>query len=251
MIKNSEGIFRLRTISPSRLFAYYNLAFWQRATDGSIILMHHRLPTSTPNKSRCNHPIANETEDIFLIHNGIMNNGLKELKQSHTFETREGKAFTDSEIIVHLLEELLDQTGSMETAIKELPKKLTGSYAIGIVHKGEHRIYLLKNYMPIVISQDKEGNTFFSSTLSDVANFTKIKEMNTDEIGYIDNTGYHCLKEGYSMQSYYYNWKKGGKDDSRDETKWLNENTKWGSIDDAQSNLSRAFDYYPYGFGMW
>lgn len=158
--------------------------------------MHHRYPTSTDNKSHCNHPIANEAQDIFIIHNGVMGNNKKDLDHQHTFETQDGKKYTDSEVVVHIIEELLADGKTFEQAILALPDKLKGSYALAIVHKAEHRIYLLKNWMPIVISKDAQGNTYFSSLQRDTANYSDIYELKSDEIGFIDSTGYHCLKEG-------------------------------------------------------
>lgn len=75
------------------------------------ILFHHRIPTSTKNSVKTNHPII-ASNDIYenkyyLIHNGIISN-CNELKEEHEklgikYNTIEKDKFNDSESLLHEL----------------------------------------------------------------------------------------------------------------------------------------------------
>jgi len=100
-------LFRFRSYSPFRLFAVYNKDLWNYIQNDDRVLIHHRIPTSTPNAPFFNHPISNEEETIHLIHNGVVWNDTElfnKLKSKHKFDTYDKrlKKFTDSEVIIHL-----------------------------------------------------------------------------------------------------------------------------------------------------
>ena len=40
-------------------------------------------------------------------------------------------------------------------AVKRVMNKIDGSYAIGLIHKGENRLYVLKNVSPLLIGDRK------------------------------------------------------------------------------------------------
>lgn len=208
LVKTEKEIGRFRSKDPFKIFSGDCVELWDKAIDNSIILFHHRYPTSTKNKWHCNHPIANEDRSIFLIHNGHISIEY-ELKAKHKFETTDGKEFTDSEIAVHLLEENLIEMDRTESLIK-LSEKLGHGFSAAIVFKDEHKIYLIKNGYPIKISKFA-GNTYFSSELHD-AKYQLIKEMKDGEVGYIDDKGYTMLKEGkdYHYVGHYTNWEWNG-----------------------------------------
>lgn len=75
------------------------------------ILFHHRIPTSTRNSVKTNHPIIASNNvykhNYYLIHNGIINN-CEMLKKGHeelgiNYTTIEGDKFNDSESLLHEL----------------------------------------------------------------------------------------------------------------------------------------------------
>jgi predicted glutamine amidotransferase len=73
------------------------------------ILCHHRIPTSTSNNTKSNHPIVLDDDgykhNYYFIHNGNINNA-KELREEHEkmglkYTTDSGDQFTDSEALAH------------------------------------------------------------------------------------------------------------------------------------------------------
>jgi glucosamine--fructose-6-phosphate aminotransferase (isomerizing) len=183
------------------------LKFAKRITfqPGDLLLFHHRYPTSTPNSPAFNHPIANEDESIMLIHNGHISNSaelLSKLGEKHQFETLlvEGKQkdITDSEVIIHLLEENLPAggisgaLGGIVDAFKATADGLAGSFAIAVLMGGV--IYLFRKGNPIVVYSDAEGNVWFSSVLPDGKDYTMLRAFEDGELGLLDARGYTQLK---------------------------------------------------------
>jgi hypothetical protein len=84
-----SGTFRrVRAKNPATLFKHRYL---DQLDKGDLVLFHHRLPTSSPNMERCNHPIVNEDRSLHLVHNGWVTSAsyhydlLRE--KGHVFET--------------------------------------------------------------------------------------------------------------------------------------------------------------------
>ncbi len=181
------------------------------------VIYHHRLPTSTSNGVKFNHPLTNCKENMFLIHNGIIwgyREHYERLKETHKFET-EGKVstwyysyksrgktvfvryedgITDSEIITHYLEDYIEE-GKLKEGIRKMSKEIDGSYAMAFILSPKverrRRIYLLRHSNPIWVYQDKKGNTYFSSEKPH--GFKNYYELGQGEFGYIDKSGYHKI----------------------------------------------------------
>ena len=106
---------------------------------GTTGIAHTRWATHGKPTTCNSHPHTDCTGNIVVVHNGIIENyqSLKEelLKKGHTF-----KSETDTEVIVHLLEEELKTVDSnyeerFLQAAADVTKKLEGSYAVGILWK--------------------------------------------------------------------------------------------------------------------
>jgi|TARA_R100001530_G_scaffold62534_1_gene44984 glucosamine 6-phosphate synthetase-like amidotransferase/phosphosugar isomerase protein len=166
-------ITRVRSVTPFNLFSIGFLDFWSDVRKGDCILFHHRMPTSGGNGDRIksNHPICDEKENVFVIHNGvIMNNDdlyTELIKGGHTFNTMtRKKKFTDSEIFAHLLE-------NQNKGIKKIVKDVSGNFALAYFYKGQNSIHLFKDVTtPMSVFNDEEDNIYFASEFPNGGNFT-------------------------------------------------------------------------------
>ncbi|EKD91023.1 MAG: hypothetical protein ACD_30C00051G0005 [uncultured bacterium] len=98
------------------------------------------------------HPHSDCTGKVVLVHNGIVENYLdfKKSLTSHKF-----KSETDSEVMVHLIEDELKRTKEFKTAVANVFNKLDGLNAI-VVADGKE-IVAAKIGSPLVIGKNKDG----------------------------------------------------------------------------------------------
>ena len=113
------------------------------------------------------HPHVSCDSSIALVHNGIVENYRslrKSLNQKHTF-----KSVTDTEVLVHLIEEELKKN-SLEEAVRNVFKRLKGLNAFGVMSK-DGQIVVAKNGSPLVLGVGK-GEFFLASDITAVIPYT-------------------------------------------------------------------------------
>ena len=133
---------------------------------GSIGIGHTRWATHGAPLQVNSHPHTDCNEQIAVVHNGIIEN-FDELRtdlenHGHTFKSK-----TDTEVIPHLIEEILKNNPSLDLtdAVAEAVKKLQGSYAIAVISSEEpDKIVCVRNESPLVIGVN-EKDVFFSSDI--------------------------------------------------------------------------------------
>lgn len=227
-----SGLWRFRSYSPYRVFAAYNVAIWDGIRDGDRVLFHHRMPTSTINAPKFNHPIQNEDESLHFIHNGIISNDrelFKHLKGKHTFETLHDGKFNDSEVLVHLYEEEYDKHRDVIKALVGMSERASGSFAVAMQRRGDENIYLVKHNNPIIISKDKQGNLYFSSELDSTnGNLERIDEMGDSSIAVLSRKGFvkHGTFKAPIMKYLYASEKK--RFDLYDAPEYISSLGEWG-----------------------
>lgn len=200
---NKQGkveFYRARDEDAKHLFNESQQKFSTLKKD-DIVLLHHRYPTTNDNGKTTTHPFMNENKDISLIHNGTISNHeqlYEELtNKGHVFESQTEKGITDSEVILHEFEEGLEGKRTAKAITKSLERlheKLEGMFAIAITMKGSNKIWLTKNYNPIIVYKDRYA-FYASSEYPENHGFEKITTLNSGEIGYIDEKGYTKITE--------------------------------------------------------
>ena len=110
------------------------------------------------------HPHVDCTGNIVIVHNGIIEN-FSELKlelenSGHVFVSK-----TDTEVIAHLIEEILQKNPKLKLAdaVLEAIKRLEGSYAIASISiKEPDKIICARNESPLVLGVSEKGFYFAS-----------------------------------------------------------------------------------------
>ena len=136
---------------------------------GTIGIGHTRWATHGKVSKENAHPHLSGNKKIALIHNGIIENfqSLKEelQKKGHIFLSQ-----TDSEIIVHVIEE--EYTDTLENAVHNALKKIKGSYALVVVSEQEpDKLIGARNESPLVIGVGDNEN-FLASDIPALLNHT-------------------------------------------------------------------------------
>ena len=142
-------------------------------TKGSIGIGHTRWAThGIPNQTN-SHPHNSSDGKLSLIHNGIIENydSLKQvlIQKGHIF-----KSDTDTEVLVHLIEEIKnhEQVGLFE-AVRLALNEVVGAYAIVVMEKGVNNEFIAaRKGSPLVIGIG-DGEYFVASDASPFIEYTK------------------------------------------------------------------------------
>jgi glutamine---fructose-6-phosphate transaminase (isomerizing) len=168
---------------------------------GTLGIGHTRWAThGKPNDVNA-HPHASEDGSIVIIHNGIIENylPLKEalISRGHVF-----KSETDSEVLVHLIEEKYDTTrgasgtetrgssgtatrgssgtatrgasgtGNLEEAVRNALAEVRGAYGIVVTHVDHREIVAARTVSPLVMGVGI-GEMFLASDVPALLNYTR------------------------------------------------------------------------------
>jgi glucosamine--fructose-6-phosphate aminotransferase (isomerizing) len=156
--------------------------------DGTMGIGHTRWAThGVPNDVNA-HPHLSGDGNLSLIHNGIIENyaTLKEalIGQGHTF-----KSDTDTEVLVHFIEDIMSKTGSdLFEAVRVALCEVVGAYAIVVMDRRQPgRLVCAKKSSPLVIGIGAEGDYFIASDATPFIEYTKnVVYLEDEEVALID-----------------------------------------------------------------
>ncbi len=116
------------------------------------------------------HPHNNESNNISVVHNGIIENYLLH-KKTLIDEGFIFRSETDTEVIVHLIEKYLN--GDLFSCVKKAVEQLEGSYALAVIsEKYPDKIVVAKKGSPLIVGKG-EGENFISSDINALLPHTK------------------------------------------------------------------------------
>lgn len=193
---------------------------------GSIGIGHTRWATHGEPSDVNAHPHMSNDGTIAIIHNGIIENyhtlKIKLEKLGYLFQSA-----TDTEVLVHLIQEMKKVSGDLETAVRLALRQVDGTYGIAVISSQEpDKIIVARKGSPLIIGvgvnehyvasdaaaiipytrqvvylEDGEiavltNNTFETKTIDNVEKIKQIHEV-TFDIEEIEKGGYDhfMLKE--------------------------------------------------------
>lgn len=140
---------------------------------GSIGIAHTRWAThGVPNDTNA-HPHYSESENIALIHNGIIEN-FRVLKDALVENGYTFRSSTDSEVLVNLIEYVrTTEKCTLLEAVQQALKQVVGAYAIAVIEKGNNNeIIAARQSSPMVVGIGK-GEYFLSSDATSIIEYTE------------------------------------------------------------------------------
>lgn len=151
----------------------------------SLGIAHTRWAThGIPTKNNA-HPHRDCTKTIVLVHNGIIEN-YQELKEELTRKKHRFVSQTDTEVIVHLLEEFhLRQNLSLEKALTETAQRLKGSFAVAAIMQDRNVLIGIRKNSPLVIGRASDGVFLASDTLALAGMVEKVIYLDDDTISIV------------------------------------------------------------------
>ena len=153
---------------------------------GTVGMGHTRWATHGAPSDRNSHPHSSGDRKLTIIHNGIIENysAIKEtlLNKGHVF-----KSDTDTEVLIHLVEDIQDETGlDLREAVRVALNKVIGAYAIVIMSADEPDLLIAaRKGSPLVIGVGK-GEYFIASDATPIIEYTKnVIYLNDNEVAYV------------------------------------------------------------------
>ncbi len=181
---------------------------------GEIGIGHVRWAThGKPSKINA-HP--HSSEEVSVVHNGIIENStiLKKFleKKGYVFKSQ-----TDTEVIAHLVTEYLKKNSLKETIIKVL-KKLHGSFALGIIFKGQNDFIVgARRGSPLAVGYGPNENYLGSDSYALKSMTNKISYLDDgdfciigkDQVQFFDNKGVKKNNKVFNLSKEDLNYEKG------------------------------------------
>ena len=170
---------------------------------GSVGIGHTRWATHGEPSDLNSHPHTNMDGTISIVHNGIIEN-YAELKARLQAQGIVFKSQTDTEVVVHLLDQKYKATGDIFKALIETLHILEGSYAIEVLCKDyPDRIIAARKESPLVVGLGK-GENFIASDVPALLEHTRdvyylgereLAVLYTDHVDLFNFEGEKIIKE--------------------------------------------------------
>src|SRR6478672_6636575 len=166
---------------------------------GHIGIGHTRWATHGRPTENNAHPHA--TERVAVVHNGIIEN-FRELREALEKKGAVFKTETDTEIVLHLVDNLLGQGVKPVEAVKAALSQLRGAFALGFIFAGDNDLMIgARNGPPLAIGYG-DGEMYLGSDAIALGPFT-------DTISYLEDGDWVVLthksatifdKDGHAVQ---------------------------------------------------
>jgi len=162
---------------------------------GHAGIAHTRWATHGEPNDKNAHPHYSGNEEIAIIHNGIIENYdvLKEELKSRGYQF---KSDTDTEVLVHLIQDIQDKEKvKLAEAVRLALLNVTGAYAIVVISKNTpNTLIAARKSSPLVVGIGKEGDFYLASDATPIIEYTnRVVYLEDEEIAVVD------LIEGFRL----------------------------------------------------
>ena len=137
---------------------------------GTTGIAHTRWATHGAPTTSNAHPHA--TQEVALVHNGIIEN-FKPLREELIARGRHFDSQTDTEVVAHLVSELVEQGASPQEAVQQVLPRLHGAFALAILFRTHPDLLIgARLGSPLVVGYG-EGETYLGSDALALAPLTQ------------------------------------------------------------------------------
>jgi glucosamine--fructose-6-phosphate aminotransferase (isomerizing) len=157
-----------------------------KENSANLGIAHTRWATHGVPSEKNAHP--HYSKDIFIVHNGIVENH-EELKAQLRSEGMRFSSQTDSEVIAHLVQYYIEKGQSFEKAVFNTIKKLKGAFALGILNKNEpEQLIGIRNQSPLVLGKGFQENFIASDVMALAPVTNKFVYLDDGQVAIINKT---------------------------------------------------------------
>ena len=150
---------------------------------GSCGIAHTRWATHGPPNEVNAHPHMSRDRSIALVHNGIIENAsvLKSKLQELGYEF---VSDTDTEVVVHLIDEAFKSNDTLEDAVAAALLQIEGAYGLVVVSSRDPRkLVAARNGSPLLLGVGEQGEFFVASDVAAMLTHTR-------DVVYLDDGDY-------------------------------------------------------------
>lgn len=127
------------------------------------------------------HPHQSTTGRFTLVHNGVIENYLQIKEEYLANDTFKGE--TDTEVAVHLMAKLIEESDSTLEGFKKALAIIEGSYAFALIDAEDpDTIYVAKNKSPLLIGLGEGYNMVCSDAMAMIRETNQFMEIHDNEV---------------------------------------------------------------------
>jgi glutamine---fructose-6-phosphate transaminase (isomerizing) len=147
---------------------------------GSVGIAHTRWATHGEPSEANAHPHVDSSGDVFVIHNGIIENYLSHKKRLE----KNGLMFrseTDTEVLAHLISMNFD--GNLSEAVRKTMSQVEGTFGLAVLHRNcPGEIVIARRGSPLIIGLGEDGH-FAASDVAAMVRYTdKVVHLQDNEL---------------------------------------------------------------------
>jgi len=146
---------------------------------GTIGVGHTRWATHGAPTQVNAHPHADCTGKLFVVQNGIIEN-FPALKRELLARGHEFRSETDTEVVIHLLEEYYD--GDLMAAAKQTAARLEGSFALVFLAADERRLVAVRYHAPLIVGVGGGENVVASDITAVLQDTNKVYVLENGDV---------------------------------------------------------------------
>jgi glucosamine--fructose-6-phosphate aminotransferase (isomerizing) len=150
------------------------------AIPGMSGIAHTRWATHGEPSERNAHPHRDQAENVFVIHNGIIEN-FHSLKKKLEKSGISYRSETDTEVLAHLI--ALNYDGNLSEAVRKTMTQVEGTFGIAVIHRHcPGQIVVARRGSPLVIGVGEDGH-FAASDVGAMVRYTnKVVHLSDNEM---------------------------------------------------------------------
>ena len=148
--------------------------------DGTIGIAHTRWATHGEPNEKNAHPHRDQDENVFLIHNGIIENYLFLKKKLE----KQGIAFrseTDTEVLAQMIGFNFD--GSLNEAVRKTMSQVEGTFGLAVIHRHDPgKVVVARRGSPLILGLSEDGHFAASDVSAMVRHTNRVIHLQENEL---------------------------------------------------------------------
>ena len=156
--------------------------------NGTTGIAHTRWATHGEPTVENAHPHMDQDENVFVIHNGIIENFFS-LKKKLEKSGIQFRSETDTEVLAHLI--ALSFEGDLNEAVRKTMSQVEGTFGLAVIHRqAPGEVVVARRGSPLIIGVGEDGH-FAASDVSAMVRYTnKVVHLIDNELATISEDGF-------------------------------------------------------------